>query len=650
MTPTNGIIPHRLIPHVSGVPDDAENLSVMNTNAGGFGTADWDQASAPSLAKGEPIKIDVEGRLFEGKVEAITGGIGETLSWHVSCVGHFDELKDDETVERVFVDRDMSMWQGVDCNNWSVAPDFEIALDISSSLHFSWPAVDKTMCYQSATATDYIDHVGNAVPYKKAGDFPKPDALWTAACYQIGGHQRITGLSFELSYFMFCDGIIQMLTPDYTSPIGPPDEKYGHRFSRYPRISYWFDFYGLAGTKFPKPLYFGAYVCDAPEDLPTADPIAMRSDPHALIIIDYGACGLSWMSEGMGGTDPLKLRFPCDGKLAVFYATYLPVQLPFNLSTKYSQNADHLVRTKWVARNRVYNPFAGNDSNWIDVKNVSVYANGYESAADGSDDLAEVFTILFPTAVVDSMPLPAPIDDTAPTSIVLRNATTKLAAIPELLSLYPDDKCWGVWEDKVLTIEHHAGAVSIADEPGVDTTGAAASDEGAVDLVLVEFTPSLLKLPATGALRLASTSFLIVDLEGSYDLVEDGWEPAAGVRVAKIDATGYAHSEIAAARAGQMLAISRRREQWTGSVPLEAIAGASAIRPGDLLFAPSIDGALITQTTCDVGADSVSFSLGSTGYLGRFPARIPGKPLTASPYAKAPINSQSVRRSGGGRR
>ena len=34
---TYGIIPHRLIPGVSGVPADAENLSVVNTNAGGFG-------------------------------------------------------------------------------------------------------------------------------------------------------------------------------------------------------------------------------------------------------------------------------------------------------------------------------------------------------------------------------------------------------------------------------------------------------------------------------------------------------------------------------------------------------------------------------------------------------------------------------------
>ena len=647
---TYGIIPHRLIPGVSGVPADAENLSVVNTNAGGFGTADWDQRSAPSLAAHDAVEINIEGRIFEGKVAAVTGGIGETLSWHVSCVGHFDELKNDETVERVFVDRDMSLWQGADCNNWSVAPDFQINLDAEGGLKFSWPAVDTTMVYQSATATHYIDHVGNAVPYKKAGDFPKPDALWTAACYQIGGHQRITGLSFELSYYMIFDGMYQMKTSDYTSPIGPPDEKYGHRFSKYPQIGYWYEFYKAATHgNVPKPLYFGAYVCDKAEDLPVADPIAMRSDPRALIIIDHGLCGIDWMSEGMGGPDPMKLRFPCDGKIILFYATYLPVQLPFNLSTKYSKNADHLVRTKWVARNRIFNPFAGVDSNWINVKNVSVYANGYESEDDGSDDLADVFTILFPTCEVENMPLPAPIDDTAPTSIVLRQATTKLAAITELLGLYPAEMCWGVWEDKVLQIKHDAGAVSVSDEPGVDTTGAALSDEGAVDLVLVEYTPSA-PTPAPGALQLASTAFVIVDLEGSYELVEDGWEPGEGVRATKVDATGYAHSEIAAARAGQMVAISRRAGQWTGSVPLHAIAGGSAIRPGALLSAPGINGALITQTSVNVDGDSVSLSLGNTGYIGRFPARVPGKPLTASPHVHESTSNRPARRSGGGRR
>jgi len=239
------------------------------------------------------------------------------------------------------------------------------------------------------------------------------------------------------------------------------------------------------------------------------------------------------------------------------------------------------------------------------------------------------------------MPLPAPIDDTAPTSIVLRDATTKLAAITDLLSLYPAEMCWGVWEDKVLKIQHEAGSVSIGDQPGVDTSGAALSDEGAVDIVVVEFSPTM-PTPAPGALQLTSTAFLTVDVGGAYELVEDGWEPGEGVRATKIDATDYAHSEIAAARAGQMVAISRRADQWTGSVSLHAIAGASAVRPGRLLSAPGISGALITQTTCDVDGDLVTFSLGNTGYIGRFPERVAGKPLTASPH----VHSISRRFSG----
>jgi len=651
MTPTRAIIPHRLIPGVTGVSGDAFNLSVTNNNAGGFGTAEWDTYADPGLAVHDAVAIDLEGRTFEGKVASVTSGVGEKLTYHVACVGHYDELKEDETVHGVFVDRDISMWQAADCDNWGVAPDFQISLDAAASLSFAWPAVDKTMCYQSETQTHYYAHIGNALPHFDVSDFPAADALWTAAYYRLPGNKTITGLAFEASYYMLYDGLNQMMTPDYTSPIGPKDERYGHRFSRYPNIGYWSDFYGLwadrsnhlKGVKTPNPMYLGVYLCNDPVELPTQDPVAMRNDPHLLHCIDGGICGLSWMNDKL----PLSLAFyGLSGKLLVFYAAYLPVRLPFNLEVKYSKNADHLVRTAWVARNRLYNPFSGVESNRVDVKNISVYSRGYESRAGGSDDLADVFKIMFPAAVVESMPLPAPLDDTAPTSIVLRTPTTKLAAIPELLSLYPVDMCWGLWEDKVLTIERDAGSVSVGDEPGVDTTGAALSDEGAVDIVLVEYTPAPWGTPRLGELQIARTYFLTVDLDGNMSPASDGWVPAAGVRAAYVDATGSAHSEEAAIRIGQAVAISRRPGQWTGSVSLHAIAGASLIRPGKTLSAPGITGALITQTTVSVDGDQVTLQLGNTGYIGRFAARVAGKPLTASPNPRTGVVGPQGRYSG----
>jgi hypothetical protein len=69
-----------------------------------------------------------------------------------------------------------------------------------------------------------------------------------------------------------------------------------------------------------------------------------------------------------------------------------------------------------------------------------------------------------------------------------------------------------------------------------------------------------------------------------------------------------------------------------------------------LLSAPGVDGALITQTTCDVQGDRVTLSLGNTGYRGRFPARVAGKPLTASPHVHESSINRPARRSAGGRR
>ena len=284
------------------------------------------------------------------------------------------------------------------------------------------------------------------------------------------------------------------------------------------------------------------------------------------------------------------------------------------------------MRTKWVAVNRIYSE----PGQYVEIRNLSVYSQGYESKADGSDDLADVFRIIFPTCECEAMPLPAAADEGAPTSIAIRNRTTQLAAITELLALYPMEMCWGVWEEGVLKIEHDAGSVSLSDEPGVDTSGAAQTDEGAVDLVLVAYVPKSEDAGA-GELVLDSVALLLVDKDGAVTYPGDDWTPAEGVRVGFIDASGQASSEIAAARIGQMEAITRRPGKWAGQVVARGIVGASTIRPGKTLGAPGVAGALITSTTVAVDSDTATFALGSSGYRFRFPERVPGRPLTAAP-------------------
>ena len=62
---TYGIIPHRLMPGVAGVPADAENLSVVNTNAGGSGivvirihTEDEDLVTYPLITGTDPVATE----------------------------------------------------------------------------------------------------------------------------------------------------------------------------------------------------------------------------------------------------------------------------------------------------------------------------------------------------------------------------------------------------------------------------------------------------------------------------------------------------------------------------------------------------------------------------------------------------------------
>jgi hypothetical protein len=347
-------------------------------------------------------------------------------------------------------------------------------------------------------------------------------------------------------------------------------------------------------------------------------------------------------------TEPFKFRASVDCKMIVVYAAYLPVQIPLNLGHQYSANADHLVRTNWVASNRIFSE----PGQYAELKIPTVYGEGYMSEEDGTDDLAEVFGVLFPGCNVPRMILEPPLEvDSAPQSIVLREPTTKLAAITELLSLYPRVMSWGIWEGGQLVIEDPAelDAYSITDEPGVDVRGAALSDEGAVDLVEVAYIPKPLVEPESGSFIVETAKLLLVDAAGTVSYPAAGWEPAAGQRVAFVDATGTANSDLAAARIGQLVAISRQHDQWTGSVRLRAISGASLVRPGRNVAGCGISGnALITSTSCDVDGDGVSLALGSEGYEGRFLASVPGRPTTVSPAARPDAAGYRFRKRRGG--
>jgi hypothetical protein len=155
---------------------------------------------------------------------------------------------------------------------------------------------------------------------------------------------------------------------------------------------------------------------------------------------------------------------------------------------------------------------------------------------------------------------------------------------------------------------------------------------------------------AVGKLILSQPALVLVDKDGGATDVDPGWTPAAGDRVAYIDATTEAQSREAAVRMGAKLAAERRPDQAAGSIVLRAIAGASSVRAGTRVSAPGVaaDEAMVTATRVDVDADTVTLTLGSTGYLGRFPAQVPGKLLTSQPTGQLQtVTRETIRRTSG---
>ena len=652
MSGTQGIIPHRLIPGASvSIAPGAINLSLKNLEAYGFGSADWDQYEAPP-AEGDEVTVTLEGGVaFFGKVKTVSDGVGERILYHVSCAGRADELKFNGAIEGVFIDRDLAQWRATD-SGWEGWPDGQISVEITDKLAFFWPTIepdsgtDLVLVDTSEPQTGYGSYAGNVTPPFDVTDFPAGKALWTAAYYQIGGgatSKRISSVSFVPVADFTQSAIDALTTPDYNAPIPPvvptgeDADFYGttevekNHFATYPDMPLWS---GLYGATAPENGFLGVYACDDLADLPTERPEAMEGDSH--LVYKFAHCLYESAS---------RVSIDVDAKYVVFYAAYKPIRCPESQLAWYSLDAAHLVRQAWFARTRLM----AQRGQWAFIYGMEVCAQGYKPLTPGGDDdLARVFRILAPGCDVKPMILPHPLDGSPGTTIALRNATTLPAAVADLLAMYPVDVSYGWWEDDVLRIrELPDGAYAVRDEPGVDTTGAGTSSEGAVDLVLVSYMAPA-ATPVAGKLAVAAPSFLTVDKEGAYELVDESWTPGATDRVVSIDGTG-ASGILAAARMGQSVAIEQRPDQGCGSVTLKAIAGASLVRPGRALSGPGVAAdTVITGVSVEVGSDTVTLDLGHSGYVGRFPANSAGVPLSTTPTnPNKSATSLDLRRSAG---
>ena len=647
---TQGVIPHRLAAGaLVSLCAKPLNLRVTKLDAYGFGAADWDQYETPAFGVGSECDVTLESATaFFGKVTSVSGGVGERILYHAACKGPAEELKADATVEGVFIDRDLAQWKTAD-SGWDGWPEGQINVELTDKLAFFWPTIEPdsemVLVDTSEPQTGYGTLLSNTPPAFHQSDFPAGKTLWSAAFYQIGGgatSKRISRVSFIPVGDLSQGAIDALTTPDYNHPIPPvvppgedadyfgETESERNRHATYPDMNLWSGLYGLGSHvddvhympartlgQAPDNCFLGVYACDDLAQLPTADPEAMEKSPYLI----YKFAHVRYEAAQ-------RVTVDVDAKFIVFYAAYKPIRYPENQLTMYSGEAAHLLRTAWCARNRLM----AQRGQWAYVYGLEVCAQGYEPLEPGgTDDLARAFRILAPDCDVPQMLLPIDLETGVGTTIAIRNPTTLPAAVADLLALYPRDMAYGWWEEKVLRIrEKPDGGYVVNDEPGADTTGASTTSDGAVDLVMVAYMGTT-GTPLPGTLTVASPSFLTVDKDGAYNLVDETWEPPAGVRVCFVDATS-ASGVLAAIRIGQAVAIEQRPDQGCGSVTLHAIAGASRVNPGCALAGPGVAAdTVITSVSIDVTADTVTFELGHSGYVGRFPANRAGVPLSTTP-------------------
>ena len=589
-------------------PEGAE-AAVFTTSAwGGYGVCSYDMhppATPPSYGD----SVEIGGSLYRGKVvnvpemiateateEAVTG------TYHVVCEGEAKEYGRDEAFAMAFRDRDLAEWQVADCGEaWSAIGDgFKIETSLEGSIRLSAAAPEELLSYTTpATLANislwYEDYLSNQPPASAAADFPPPLPVWSAAWYLIQD-----GLTDDRISMLRCHASWSTLTPlqdaltvaDLDNPTGPPDDdpEIGYRFSAYPDMNMWTDFYGMKES--PGCFFGGIYACENPNELPVSDPLAMYSDSR---------CLHRFSTRTSGSVD---LELATDSRLLCVYSGYRPIRQPVwtgEIYDLYGLQHGHLIREMWFALARYY----AEAGCFVELADVEIIANGFPA---GCNDLAEVFAIIFPEGCTCEASEVQP-----ESTIMVRPFTTRLASIEPLLALTDQPRVWG-WYESGLEIAEDFGHVEFDPSlPGVSVDAQLAID-GAVETCTVLFQCHTRAIGAAAA-RLVPDMPQLQTVE-SVDGI--GTNAAAGERNAFRDSTATAHS-LAAAQAEGADEIARRGyQQWEGTITLEGVPGAQEVRGGQRVTCGAAVGALVTGTSVDLGSQTATLTLGSHGYKSKF--------------------------------
>ena len=459
-----------------------------------------------------------------------------------------------------------------------------------------------------------------------AADCPPAKILWSAHYYHIQDGltaDRITGLKAQARYDLRTPIEDAKTIDNLNDPQGAADPDYGHRFSTYSTLNMWTEFYHLDAP--PGSMWAAVYACDDPRDLPIKDPVAMLDDPHRLHLFeprshtdpvvyavdDEGFIEYDEMGHAVIATpaEEEAIDLTCDNKFLVFYSSYVVIQLPVPFNALYDAGLDHLVWSEWYALNTLYTE----SGQFCELRDVEILANGYP----GGNDLAWAIG-----AVVGGGDI-SPVTLTGKPTLKIEPYTTKLAGIEQLVGMSPDPLYWGWDPDFFCTTDR--GSVSFdADIPGV-TVAAAIKNDGVIDTATVIYSDS------TGELDDRRVLAAWVPYSLTFDMNGDGVTSPAEMS-GLIDASRIACDADCAAEIAQSLIDQRggHGPQWEGTITLLGYARAGATPVGSSVNCGDVSGGIVTSLSADVDGDSVTLSLGGTGFEDRF-ASSPGQPNSAVP-------------------
>ena len=678
----------------------AENLQFDSNVSGGYGSCSFNLRPPTPVPEfgGAIIVSSSHGLLWEGNI-VNTPGItytGEFIHYEVIAEGPYTQYGRAEDFSWLGSDTDTSSggsWQDIDCQNF---PDgFEITTSTGLGLMFQSQDVAGTVKYRGTvkgatrkdgitTATEYTGYEGNTVPppanQASEGqgayslDCLPPDAIWAAFYYWTPDSAPLTGLTGNL----YCD----LSTPlsdieavcDYDNGTPNSEGTWGPllkpaaepRYAWYPpTLNLWTGV--LLLPELPGSMWAGIYACNDPRELRVNDPVWMWNDTAHLLYkvtprtkttqavyakcdpvtkvpilsTDPGYAGAEYVYDSYGNltfeveADAIPISVACSAQMLVLYATYHVVQTPMGDEGLFPAEdvAAHVamapwphpyIRQQWWASNELRNEGA----QYVQFRDVKVLAN---SQTGESADLGAAIAAASGSTNIGV------ITAAEGTDVKVEPFATRLAAIQQLVGMSAETLYWG-WDPSFFCTTVRGTYTFDATIPGV-TVAAAVKNEGTIDTATVVYTDTV--GDTGGGVEDRRVLAAWVPTSETFDVNGDG-QVEPGENSGLIDGSYLLHSSAAASAAAQSYIIERGISgdgpQWEGTITLRGIPGAAATKVGYAVNCGDVTGAIITAVSVDVDSDTVTLSLGGTGYIGRFPV------ITGQPNSAIPSNAAAYRK------